>query len=388
MTNVILVINAGSSSIKFSVFSNSLANLDLIYHGEIDIHSNSSSFTVYNIQHEQVLNQIINTTEYLILFHNILTWLDKLPEKPTLIAVGHRVVHGGTYFTQPIRITAKVMEQISSLIPLAPLHQVHNFNAIKIIAKIHPKLLQVAVFDTTFHLTQHRLAKLFAIPRNLTEAGIIRYGFHGISYEYIASTIISKIGAIGNEKVIVAHLGSGASICAMYNRKSVATSMGFTTLDGLIMGTRCGSIDPGAILYLMQQKNYSVEQVQHMLYQESGLLGISGISGNMQELLDSKEPQAIDAIELFCYRAATEIGALTMALGGCDAIVFTAGIGEHLPQIRQKICAYLEWLQVKLDFSANAENKTIISTKDSSIIVSVIPTNEEYMIATHIRSFL
>lgn len=388
MTKVILVINAGSSSIKFSVFSYHIAGLNIIYHGEVDIRNNYSDFNVYNEMREPVSNKIINATEYSILFSNIFNWLDELSQKYTLVAVGHRVVHGGSYFTQPVFVTPEVIERMASLILLAPLHQEHNLNAIKIIARIHPTLTQIAVFDTTFHLTQPRLARLFAIPRNLTDAGVIRYGFHGISYEYIASVISDKIGDIGSKKVIVAHLGSGASMCAMYNRKSVATSMGFTALDGLMMGTRCGSIDPGAILYLIQQQHYSVDKMLRLLYQESGLLGVSGISNNMQELLGSENPTAFEAIELFCYRAALEFGSLSIALGGCDAIVFTAGIGEHVPQIRQKICVYLEYLGVRLDFSANTKNEVIISTQDSTIMVAVIPTNEEYMIASHVCSLI
>lgn len=382
--DVILVINAGSSSIKFSIF-NTEPSLNLIYHGILDITRINSRLIISDSRHIQVINEEILSTEYTILFRCIFDWFYKLPENYTLVAVGHRVVHGGSYFSQPTIISPEVMNQISQLIPLAPLHQGHNLDAIRIINDLYPKLKQVACFDTTFHNTQHHLAKLFALPRHLTTDGIIRYGFHGISYEYIASVITQHIGETGNKRVIVAHLGNGASMCAMYQRKSVATSMGFTALDGLMMGSRCGRIDVGVILYLMQEKHYSVDQILQLLYRESGLLGVSGISSDMRDLLSSGSPYALEAIELFCYYAALEIGSLCVALGGCDALIFTAGIGEHTPQIRQKICNYLHWLGVKLDDQTNSNNATIISSKDSQIIVGVIPTNEEYMIAQHTR---
>lgn len=300
-----------------------------------------------------------------------------------LNSAGHRIVHGGMYFSQPAIITDEVINEIASLTPLAPLHQPYHLEAIKAIKTIYPNLPQVACFDTTFHRTQEKLAKLFAIPRPLTDKGVIRYGFHGISYEYIASVITKYIGDIGNKRVIAAHLGNGASMCAMYQGKSVATSMGFTAVDGLMMGTRCGRIDPGVLLYLMQEQHYSESQLEHLIYKESGLLGVSGISADVRELLASPDPRAEEAIELFSYRAALEFGSLAVALKGCDALVFTAGIGEHTPVVRKKICEHLAWLGIKINDKANENNSAIISENDSNIIVSVIPTNEEYMIAKH-----
>ncbi len=384
---VILTINSGSSSIKFSLFSDDEICTNL-YYGNIDIHTDNkqSILRIFDAKHNKLKDEVIQSIEYTTLFHTIINWIDTVAK---LVSVGHRVVHGGQYFTQPVIINETIIKQIEELIPLAPLHQIHNVEAIKIIAKQYPHIKQCACFDTSFHITQFYLAKLFALPRDLIDAGIIRYGFHGLSYEYIASVLPKYIGEIGHKKVIVQHLGSGSSVCALNNGKSVATSMGFTALDGLMMGSRCGSLDPGVILYLLQEKKYSAEYISKILYHDSGLLGVSnGISSDMRELITSNNKYAIEAIELFCYRVACEIGSLSVSLGGCDAIVFTAGIGEHIPIIRQKICAYLEFLGIKLDPIKNDRNEIIISDSSSSIIVSVIPTNEEYMIAHHTRSIL
>ncbi|MFA6303179.1 MAG: acetate/propionate family kinase [Legionella sp.] len=381
MANVLLVINSGSSSIKFSLYSFT-QELNLIYHGEIDDLFKSPYLTVFDAQHTAIVKQKIVSQGYEAGLKAFFDWFEQFADSMTLKAVGHRVVHGGRDFFQPIIITDEIIKTLAHLDALAPLHQTHNLDTIKIIEKMYPQLPQVACFDTAFHRTQEKLATLFAIPRPLTEEGIIRYGFHGISYEYIASVITKHIGEIGNERVIVAHLGNGASMCAMYQRKSIATSMGFTALDGLMMGTRCGRIDPGVLLYLIQEKNYSPKQLEHMLYNESGLLGVSGISYDVRDLLADPDIHAKEAIDLFCYRAALEVGSLTAALNGCDALIFTAGIGENSPIIRKKICERLAWLGIKLNDKANEINSGIISSTDS-LLVSIIPTNEEYMIAKH-----
>jgi len=387
MTEVIMVINSGSSSIKFSVFA-CQQKLNLLYHGEIESISESPCLKIFNANHAQILKQNISfkgTEAGLRAFFN---WFEHLPDSMKLKAVGHRIVHGGKYFSRPTLVTEKVMKEIASLIPFAPFHEPQNLEAIKNIKKIYPKMPQVVCFDTTFHRTQEKLATLFAIPIALTDEGLVRYGFHGISYEYIASVITKHIGAVGNKRVIVAHLGNGASMCAMQKRKSVATSMGLTPLDGLMMGTRCGRIDPGLLLYLLREKKYTAKQVEDLLYLESGLLGVSGISNDVRELLANKNAHAKEAIDLFCYRAALEFGSLAAALKGCDAFVFTAGIGEHAPIIRKKICERLAWLGIKIDDKANKKNAAIISKKGSNILVSVIPTNEEYMIAKHTWSMI
>lgn len=385
MNKLILVINSGSSSIKFSLFTCSNQRVDLYYHGQVQDLYESPQISIYNSSHVQVLTQSISAQGHeaglTILFH----WLENLPHSATLEAAGHRVVHGGTFFFHPVLVNEDAMKKMESLIPLAPLHQPHNLEAIKIINRFYPELPQVACFDTTFHRTQTRLATLFALPGPLSEEGILRYGFHGISYEYIASVITMHIGDAGNKRVIMAHLGNGASMCAMHQGKSVATSMGFTALDGLMMGTRCGRIDPGVLLYLLKEKNYSAKQVEHLLYNESGLIGVSGLSNNVQELLEHIDnKQVLEAINLFCYRAALEAGSLLVALGGCDALIFTAGIGEHAPLIRKKISEQLSWLGIKMDEEANNNNAIIISAKESTILIGVIPTNEELMIAKQV----
>jgi len=382
MDLVILVINSGSSSIKFSLFTYQ-KELNLLYYGKIDALFESPCFTLFNSRHAQIVQQKILSQGHEAGIQTFFEWFEQRSDSMKLTAVGHRVVHGGMFFSHPALVTDETLNTMASLNSLAPLHQPHNLEAIRIIKMIYPELPQVACFDTTFHRTQEKMATLFAIPGNLTAAGIIRYGFHGISYEYIASVITQYIGETGTKRVIVAHLGNGASMCAMYQRKSVATSMGFTALDGLMMGTRCGRIDPGVLLYLMQEKNYSANELQHLFYNESGLLGVSGISNNMRELLSSSDTHAKEAIDLFCYRAVLEVGSLAAALKGCDALVFTAGIGENAAIIRKKICEQLSWLGMKLNDNANEMNSVIISDTDSKIIVSVIPTNEEYIIAQH-----
>ncbi|MFI4919656.1 MAG: acetate/propionate family kinase [Legionellales bacterium] len=381
MDEVILIINAGSSSIKFSLFSH--VALTLIYHGEVKHMIEKPELTVFNAQRSQIVKESIPAPGYESALSTLFNWLENAPGYFVLKAVGHRVVHGGTYFSAPSVITKDVIKKIESLNFLAPLHQPHNLEAIKIIDVLYPSLLQVACFDTTFHKTQDKLATLFAIPKALSSEGIIRYGFHGISYEYIASVLPDYLKDKADGKVIVAHLGQGASMCAMKNCKSVATSMGFTALDGLMMGSRCGAIDPGVILYLLQEKKYTVEEVTRLLYHKSGLLGVSGISSDMRELQLSSDPNALLAIDLFCYRAARELCALCVNLQGCDAFIFTAGIGENSAVIRKKIGERLAWLGVVLDECSNNNNSPIISHDTSSIVVGVIPTDEEYMIAKH-----
>ena len=397
MEEMILVINAGSSSIKFSLFAGTA--LALMYHGEIESIAETpqqspqqsktqqvlthAQITIFNAEHQQILKQSIPSPGYESAFRQLFSWLESLPQQTTLKAVGHRVVHGGTFFIGPTLITAEVIKEIASLNPLAPLHQPHNLAAINTIKTLYPSLPQVACFDTTFHRTQGKLATLFAIPRELTSTGIIRYGFHGISYEYIASVLPEHIENKADAKVIVAHLGSGASMCAMNKRKSVATTMGFTALDGLMMGSRCGTIDPGVVLYLIQEKKMSAAQINTLLYHQSGLLGVSGISADMRELQTSTDPNAAEAVDLFCFIAARELAALCAILQGCDVIIFTAGIGENSAIVRKKICDQLRWLGVSLDERANNNHAAIISQDASNILVGIIPTNEEYMIAKH-----
>lgn len=382
MHEAILVLNAGSSSVKFALFTTT--DLTLLYQGKIGNIFEKPHLTAFSQQHRQIVNKFFSFPGYEASLTHLFDWLRDLPNRFTLKAVGHRVVHGGTIFQGPCLITDETTEQIASLIPLAPLHQPLNVEAIKSINNIYPTLTQVACFDTTFHQTQEHLSTLFAIPRSLSAEGLIRYGFHGLSYEYIASVLPKNAGS----KVIVAHLGNGASLCAMQNGQSVATTMGLTTLDGLMMGTRCGTIDPGVLLYLLQEKNYMPDELSALLYQKSGLLGVSECSSNIQELQFSSEPYALEAVDLFCYRAARELCALLASLQGCDAIIFTAGIGENSAVVRKKICERLKWLGVIVDDEANLNDASVISSSQSSIFVGVIPTNEEYMIAKHVMHLI
>ena len=298
-----------------------------------------------------------------------------------VLGVGHRVVHGGPKFTGPTVINAQVLAELYELVPLAPLHQPHNLAAIEAVFERLPDVPQVACFDTSFHRGHDPVADVVPLPREIREAGVQRYGFHGLSYEYIASILPSVAPEIASGRVIVAHLGSGASLCAMKNGKSVDSTLGFTALDGICMGTRPGSIDPGVILYLFQTLGLSAKEVETMLYKKSGLLGISGISNDMRDLLGREEPEAKLAVDYFIYRIAKEIGALTAVLGGIDGIVFTAGIGENSPEIRRRVCEASAWLGVKLDATANDARGPRISTADSKVSVWTIPTNEELMIA-------
>ncbi len=383
MKNAILVINAGSSSIKFAVFSEEMETKKL-YYGIVDHIVTAPDIVIYDISKKVVLSRVLPSTDYEQIVAELIISINLCLKEFTIIAVGHRVVHGGVHYLQPILINDGVVDDLTKLIPLAPLHQPYNLKIIVALKKLHPHLSQVACFDTAFHATQEKLAKLFAIPRKLTQSGVIRYGFHGLSYEYIASILSKYIpNEISSGRVVVAHLGNGSSLCAMHQCKSKATSMGFTALEGLMMGTRTGHLDPGVVLYLLEELKLTVKQTVHLLYSESGLLGVSGISSDVRELLDSKEPNAIEAIELFCYRAAQEIAALFIPINGIDALIFTAGIGEHSHIVRSKICQWFAWMGLSINEQANKNNETIISDKNSKIMVAVIPTNEELVIVNH-----
>jgi acetate kinase len=306
-----------------------------------------------------------------------------------VIAVGHRVVHGGDRYSAPVLIDSVVISELQRLVPLAPLHQPHHLSAIAAVSKLYPGLPQVACFDTAFHHTQPGVATAFALPHSLSTEGVRRYGFHGLSYEYIAGQLDQILPKkIANGRIVVAHLGSGASMCAMHDRKSVATTMGFTALDGLPMGRRCGNLDPGVVLYLLQEKKMSADDVTNLLYQESGLFGVSGISDDMQTLLKSDDPRAEQAIALFVYRICRELGSLVAALGGLDALVFTAGIGEHAAEIRRRVCEVSAWLGLDFDSIANTKHARCITHNDSKTSAWVIPTNEDLMIARHTTDIL
>lgn len=385
MKPAVLALNSGSSSIKFALYSASPEAPSVVLRGRIGGIGRAPDFVARDgdgrTLAEDGLQAIDASADHGVLTSRLLDWLDDHDHGVELVAVGHRVVHGGQEFTGPVLIDETSFAELEALTPLAPLHQPHNLSAVKAIAERAPGLQQVACFDTAFHTTQPRHAQLFALPRDLTEEGIIRYGFHGLSYDYIADELPNHLGSRADGRVIVAHLGNGASLCAMKERQSVATSMGFTALDGLMMGRRCGALDPGVVLHLQQQRGMSIDEMHHLLYRESGLLGVSGISNSMQVLEESGEPGAREAIELYCYRAAQQISGLIPAISGLDALVFTAGIGENSTHVRQEICAQLDWLGIQIDPDHNGRNATTISAEGSKVDVLVIPTNEELVIA-------
>jgi acetate kinase len=303
-------------------------------------------------------------------------------------AVGHRVVHGGAEHSRPILVDDAVLAKLEKFVPLAPLHQPHNLSAIRAAQQALPGVPQVACFDTAFHRGHEPVAELFALPYELYEAGVRRYGFHGLSYEYIAGALPQTAPAIAAGRVVVAHLGSGASLCALKGGRSVDSTMGFTALDGLPMGTRTGQLDPGVVLYLMQERSMTVKEVEALLYKQSGLLGISGVSNDMRDLLASKAPRAKLAVDYFVFRVARETAALASVLGGLDGIVFTAGIGERSAEIRRRVCESLGWLGVDLDTAANERSGPRLSRDGSKVSAWVVPTNEELMIARHARALL
>lgn len=392
MSGIILTLNAGSSSFKFAVFD-SAGGADIPrIRGKIAGIGSAPVFSAKDAQGGIPVPDALATLDpaatHERLIALLLPWLAGHCGDLPLLAVGHRVVHGGQFYDGPTLVTPQVISQLETLIPLAPLHQPHNLAAIRAVAKWQPDTPQIACFDTSFHRSQSRLAQLFALPRALTDEGILRYGFHGLSYDYIASTLPKHLGERAEGRVIVAHLGNGASMCAMKNRTSAATSMGFTALDGLMMGRRCGALDPGVVLYLMQAKGMDAAAIETMLYKQSGLLGVSGLSNDMQVLQNSDDPYAHEAIDLYSYRAACSLAGLVPAIGGLDALVFTAGIGENSALVRRLICAHLEWLGIVLDPDANDAGASVISADKSEVEVLVIPTNEELVVANSCRALL
>lgn len=392
MPKAILVINAGSSSSKFSVFRDSgQGDPAMIITGQISGIGTEPVFEAKDAQRRPLATKswaFGEPTDRKSLLSFLLEWITERLDGATLIAAGHRVVHGGLLYSAPVLLTPAVLDALEGLVPLAPLHQPHNLAAIRALAESHPDLPQVACFDTAFHRGQPWQAGMFAIPRELTDEGVRRYGFHGLSYEYIARRLPEIAPELGDSRVVVAHLGSGASMCAIHGGRSMDSTMGFTALDGLPMGTRCGNIDPGVLIYLMRQKGMDAGALEKLLYNKSGLLGVSGVSNDMRVLLDSADPHAEEAVELFCFRIAKETGALASSMGGIDALVFTAGIGERSAPVRTRVGDKLAWLGVRIDEAANAANATLISTPDSRIPVYVIPTDEERMIALHTRNTL
>jgi len=391
MTDVILVLNAGSSSIKFSAFATQGSEMEMIMRGQIEGLFTSPRFAAKDSQGAEIGSK--DWGQGVDLGHAgaigfLADFLRAHKEGYALSAVGHRVVHGGMAFSQAVRVTPDVVSELTKLIPLAPLHQPHNLKPIEIVAQQRPDLPQVACFDTAFHRSQPETAQAFALPASITRLGVRRYGFHGLSYEYIASVLPQFDPKAAAGRTIVAHLGNGASMCAMGAGRSLASTMGFTAVDGLPMGTRSGNLDPGVILYLMDELRMDARAIEDLIYKQSGLLGVSGISSDMRALLTSDDERARFAIDLYAYRIGRELGSLAAAAQGIDALVFTAGIGEHASSLRERVCRDVAWLGVDLDSAANLSDGPLISTASSKVAAWVIPTNEELMIARHTREVL
>jgi acetate kinase len=381
------VINAGSSSVKFSFYEGDRRILT----GQVEGIGAHPSAIAAGPNGEKLAPPDLGTkppTAPSEVLPAIIPWAREKLDDRRLAALGHRVVHGGLQYSRPARVTPELLAELEALVPLAPLHEPHNLAPIKMAMRLNPELPQVACFDTAFHRTAPEVEQAFALPYTLYEEGIRRYGFHGLSYEYIASVLPERAPEIADGRVVVAHLGNGCSACAMRNRVSVATTMGFTALDGLPMGTRCGELDAGVVLHLIQQKGMSAEQLVDLLYRRSGMLGLSGISSDFRELLASDDPRARFAIEVFRYRVAGHIGSLTSALGGLDGIVFTAGVGENAAPVRSAICQACAWLGLDLDEVANREHKERISAPGSRVAAFVIKTDENLMIARHARALV
>jgi len=387
----VLVLNAGSSSVKFSLFEQKDgSDWSVEARGQIEGIGAAPRLAVKDARGVTWVDQKLESSirDGGAAVEVLAGWLRSAYHGGRIVGVGHRVVHGGARFGGPTVITREILAELADLTPLAPLHQPHNLAPIERIFARMPEVPQVACFDTGFHRGHAPVADLVPLPRDLCRGVLQRYGFHGISYEYIASVLPSVAPGIADGKVVVAHLGNGASLCALKNRRSVDTTMGFTALDGLCMGTRPGSLDPGIVFHLFQNLGLSVKEVEETLYKKSGLLGVSGISNDMRDLLARSEPEARLAVDYFVYRAAKEIGALAAVLGGLDALVFTAGIGENSVEIRRRISDASAWLGVELDSAANAARGPLLSTPRSRVSVWVIPTNEELMIARHTRALL
>jgi acetate kinase len=389
MADLILVLNAGSSSIKFCAFDAGPAEPELVLHGQVEGLYTAAHFSAKDASGAKIGEQRWEpdaafghheATEFIGGF------LRSHREEHRLVAVGHRVVHGGLQFTRAVVVTPAVIDALDKLTPLAPLHQPHNLAPIRILTQLRPDVPQVACFDTAFHRSQPEVAQAYALPARITGLGVRRYGFHGLSYEYISTVLPDFDAQAAAGATLVAHLGNGSSMCALAGGKSMASTMGFTAVDGLPMGSRCGNIDPGVILFLMDHLNMDTRAVENLIYKQSGLLGVSGISSDMRVLLDSEDARARFAVDLFIYRIGRELGSLAAATHGIDALVFTAGIGEHSALIRERVCREARWLGVELDQTANAGDGPRISTPASKVSTWVIPTNEELMIARHTRA--
>lgn len=389
-TEAVLVLNSGSSSIKFGLFEISGSEPALLCKGLLDEHEAKPRLVAKSPSGETLFETQRETSDADggHLFADVLCFIGDRFGDHGLRAVGHRIVHGGPDYSGPVELTEAVCAKLEALTPLAPLHQPRCLAPVGAIRAIRPTLTQIACFDTGFHHGLSPPASRFAIPRRYEARGLRRYGFHGLSFEYVAGRLAGIAPELATKRVVIAHLGNGASLCALLGGRSVDTTMGLTPLDGLVMGTRCGTIDPGVLLYLLQHESMSADDLQHMLYHESGLLGVSGLSADMRTLLASNEASAREAVDLFTFRAAQEIAVMATTLGGLDCLVFTGGIGEHAGEIRSAIGERLGWLGIRIDQATNDASRERIGAADSTVAVFVIPTNEEIAIARHCARLL
>jgi acetate kinase len=392
MSGWILTINAGSSSIKFAVFSCEAEALDLIVRGQVDGIGTAPRFVAKDCDgarlNESVWEPVPEGQGHAVALGKIVDWLGRFAHGERLLAVGHRFVHGGPNYGAPVVIDETVLAELQRLVPLVPLHQPHNLAAVRAVAQTRPDLPQIACFDTAFHQNRALVSHQFGLPAELYESGIRRYGFHGISYEYITRCLGELDPAMGEGRVVIAHLGSGCSLCAVRAGRSVETTMSFSALDGLPMGTRCGALDPGVLLYLMRNRGMDATALEDLLYKRSGLLGISGLSNDLRVLEQSEDPCAAEAIDYFVYRIGQSLGSMVAALGGLDALVFTAGVGENSPLIRRRVCEDAGWLGVGIDHDRNERAERRLSPDGVTPSVWVIPTDEERMIALHTQGLV
>jgi acetate kinase len=387
MSRSVLTLNAGSSSIKFALYEPVDGEPMLSAKGQVEGIGTAPHFIARSregaVLCESYWEPVAGAQSHARAFEQIWGWIGDSAGGRDILAVGHRVVHGGTTYTKPVRIDAQVIATLNKLVPLVPLHQPNNLAAIEAVAALHPDLPQVACFDTAFHRGRSAVTERFALPYQLYERGVRRYGFHGLSYEFIVGRLRELAPEVAEGRVVVAHLGSGCSMTAIRAGKSVDTTMSFSALDGVPMGTRCGTLDPGVLLFLMREDRLGVGELEELLYKRSGLLGLSGVSNDLRALHASDDPRAAEAIDHFIYRIGQSLGALAASLGGLDALVFTAGVGENDAAVRRRVCADAAWLGVELDDAANQQRSLRISPPGTSPSVWVIPTNEEEMIATH-----
>lgn len=389
MSKTMLALNAGSSSIKFGLFDLAGAEPTYLFAGEVADIGEKPHLTIKDMGGRSVLDRgwpAPRKQEDIL--DDILGWVDQNAGPGGLAAIGHRIVHGGSQFVAPVQLNRKTIDELACLTPMAPLHQEACLSPARTLLSVRPDVLQVGCFDTAFHAALGPPASRFAIPRSYEESGIRRYGFHGLSYEFIAGRLRKISPALAGKRTVVAHLGSGASLCAMCNGRSVDTTMGFTPLDGVMMSTRCGTIDPGILLYLQRERGLSVQELEQILYHKFGLLGVSGNSSDMRMLLSSSDPRAGQAVDLFTFEVAKAVCAMALTLEGLDCLVFTGGIGEHAAKVRAMVCNRLRWLGVELDPKANDGTVDLVSPGSSSVEIRVIPTSEETTIARHVLAIV